>query len=121
MTTESLWRRELEGFLVPTPLWLDRFPGRAPSPGSVRRVRESAIPASDALMALRNLYDLSLSAVLGTAWAFVLFRLTGERDVMFGEAVAAPVQMLPVRVKIEQRLTFLDLMRDLQQRQEVLL
>jgi non-ribosomal peptide synthetase component F len=120
MTAESTWRRELDGFVAATPLWLDKFPCRPPLPKAPRLVHDAAIAAAPALRAVGERHGLALSTLLGAAWGFLIGSLTGERDVIFGQSFGAPVRTLPVRVRVATDATFLDWMRDLEQRQTLL-
>jgi amino acid adenylation domain-containing protein/thioester reductase-like protein/non-ribosomal peptide synthase protein (TIGR01720 family) len=109
---EAYWRQTLQGFAAPTPLGFDRE--AADGPGGERRRRLSE-PASAALRAAARRMRVTLAALLEGAWAVLLSRYSGERDVVFGgvspgrpedlagaESMVGPfATTLPVRVRAE--------------------
>ncbi len=130
---ERYWRSELAGFRSPTPL---------PAGGGRRRpapdegeVGESSLTLDEdvtaALKGLGRRHGLTLGTLVQGAWAILLSRHSGERDVLFGVTVsgrpaALPgvegmvglfINTLPLRVHVGGDLPVLEWLRDLQARQ----
>ncbi|WP_455551124.1 non-ribosomal peptide synthase/polyketide synthase [Amycolatopsis azurea] len=107
---ERHWRRELGDFTAPARLTAQDHTSR--SAGWVRVPVESSARLGDAARKA----GLTMNTVLQGAWALVLSRLTGERDVCFGTTVSGrPVELagadditgifintLPVRVTTDR-------------------
>ena len=84
---EAYWRRTLAGFTAPTPLVVDR-PTAAETP-RYERIRVKLEPeVAASLQALAREQRLTLNTVFQGAWAVLLNRYSGERDVMFGSVVS---------------------------------
>ncbi|HVR97730.1 MAG TPA: condensation domain-containing protein, partial [Thermoanaerobaculia bacterium] len=90
---ERFWRAELDGFAVPTPLPGDRGPGRKPAMAQ-HRVFLSAEDTA-ALQALARAERLTLNTLVQGAWALLLARSSGERDVVYGVTVSGRPAALP--------------------------
>ncbi|HEY2194794.1 MAG TPA: non-ribosomal peptide synthase/polyketide synthase, partial [Actinomycetospora sp.] len=93
--TERYWRGVLDGVSSPTPLPYDRQPvegQRAPG-DTVRRVLSAE--QSTRLREFAQSSGLTLSTVLQGAWALLLARYSGERDVVFGTTVSGRPADLP--------------------------
>ena len=84
---EAYWRQALAGFSAPTPLAIDRAAGsEAPR---YERIRAKLDPAVGmALQTLAREQRLTLNTVFQGAWAILLQRYSGERDVMYGSVVS---------------------------------
>ncbi|MFC6089703.1 amino acid adenylation domain-containing protein [Saccharothrix lopnurensis] len=93
---EERWRAALAGFPGPTPLPCDRPPDRAHLACS-SAVREVGLSAADSArvrgFARRN--RLTLGTVAQGAWALLLARHAGTRDVCFGLVVSGRTPDLP--------------------------
>jgi non-ribosomal peptide synthase protein (TIGR01720 family) len=93
---EKYWRWTLAGFAAPTPLRYDRPP--APERGSVSASRLT-VRLDETESA--GLYDfarrrrLTLNTIVQGAWAVLLSRDSGERDVCFGATVSGRPADLP--------------------------
>src|SRR5207248_11175020 len=86
---EEYWRSALAGFTSPTPLPYDRQPveaHRTESAGTVRLELSSAESARLHEVAMRN--GLTVNTMVQGAWALLLSRYSGERDVVFGTTVS---------------------------------
>jgi hypothetical protein len=110
---DNFWREKLRGFCRATPL-----PGRASGQGA-KGVHESSLslsPAdSTALEALARRHHTTTNVLVQTAWALILCRQSGERDVVFGasfsgrppelagaeDMVGHFVNNVPVRITID--------------------
>ncbi|MGW2677748.1 amino acid adenylation domain-containing protein [Streptomyces sp. NPDC001436] len=128
------WKEELDGFEQPTLVAGDRTAegeatalGRVEVPFSIDQGRELARRAAE--------LGVTLNTVLQGAWAVVLSKLTGQRDVVFGAAVNGRpadlagsdemvglfINTLPTRVRCRPGATVAEVVTDLQDRQVSLL
>jgi len=119
---EAFWRETLAGFAGPTPLDALRCLRGGPAPDGPAEpddlvARDCALPAEATarLAELARSCRVTLATVAAGAWALVLARTAGRRDVVFGTVVAgrpphlageaAPVGLwinsLPLRVQID--------------------
>jgi amino acid adenylation domain-containing protein/non-ribosomal peptide synthase protein (TIGR01720 family) len=112
---ERFWRGELEGFAAPTPLGVDRSAAEAAGPayGTLQAVLSPADTAR--LQGAARAHGLTLSTLVQGAWALLLSRYAGEREVVFGvtvsgrpadlpgveEMVGVFINTLPVRVDVD--------------------
>ena len=126
---ENFWRRELGGVRSSTPLGIDRL-GNENSDGDEcygsRTLRlSSSLTASLSKMAERH--RLTLNTLLQGAWALLLSRYSGRRDVMFGATrvcrhspvegsasmVGTLINTVPVRVNVSEDWGVLALLEEL--------
>ncbi|WP_438025455.1 amino acid adenylation domain-containing protein [Sorangium sp. So ce233] len=94
---EAFWRAELAGFTAPTPLGFEeRSAPAAEDEGRVEDlvIRMDAAPTA-ALRALAQRHRLTLNTIVQGAWALLLSRYSGEREVLFGVTVAGRPPELP--------------------------
>jgi amino acid adenylation domain-containing protein/non-ribosomal peptide synthase protein (TIGR01720 family) len=127
---EAFWRSQLHDVTAPTPLGVDRpAAGGEERFGEVRRALSE--DDSAALTAFARRHRLTVSTLVQGAWALLLSRYSGERDVVFGATVSgrsAPlagidsmvglfINTLPVRVSVPAGDTALAWLGALQQRQ----
>ncbi|WP_414945171.1 non-ribosomal peptide synthase/polyketide synthase [Amycolatopsis sp. cmx-11-32] len=126
---ERHWRGQLGDLVAPARLPVDRAPAQAHSSRSARWVRVPVEHSARLGDAARRA-GLTMNTVLQGAWALVLSRLSGERDVCFGTTVSGrPVELpgadditgifintLPVRVGVD-RSSVADWLAALQTRQ----
>ncbi|GLZ28595.1 hypothetical protein Lesp02_07850 [Lentzea sp. NBRC 105346] len=125
---ETHWRAVLDGFTSPTPLPFDRPPAEAHrSESSAVLQLDLAVTEIDRMA--RN-HGLTVNTVVQGAWALLLSRLSGERDVVFGSTVSGrPAELtgvesmigmfintVPTRVVVDDRVVA-DWLRDLQNAQ----
>jgi len=127
---EAFWREELDGITAPTPLLEDVGPGRT---AAAHEMCHSRLPAAvtGALMAFARAHHLTPSTLVQGAWALLLARYSGERDVVFGATVSGRpaslegidsmvgmlINTLPVRVGIEPALPVAAWLAGIQERQ----
>ncbi|MEU4744297.1 amino acid adenylation domain-containing protein, partial [Actinosynnema sp. NPDC023658] len=123
---ERYWRGALAGFDTPTPLPFDRSPAQA------HRAESSAqivldLPA-DRLDAVARAHGLTVNTLVQGAWAVLLARTSGQRDVVFGSTVSGrPAELpgvesivgmfintVPTRVSVESDAEVVDWLRRLQ-------
>jgi amino acid adenylation domain-containing protein len=89
--SEAFWRETLKGFIVPTPLVVDRAPGTQ-EVGRARKGYQEISLSAQATSALRTLAqdnEFTLNTIVQGAWAFLLSRYSGETDIVFGVIRAA--------------------------------
>jgi hypothetical protein len=95
---EAYWRESLRGITSPTPLGLDRRPiqpqGDSPE---LFQERETLLRAelTARLRTLARTSQVTLSTLIQGAWALLLSRYSGQRDVVFGFAVSGRPPELP--------------------------
>ncbi|MFN7929582.1 MAG: condensation domain-containing protein [Blastocatellia bacterium] len=118
---ETFWRTYLQGIMMPTTLELT---------GEASTARLS-VTAVDRLKLLAADTNLSLDVIVQGAWALLLHRLTGQREVLFGSTVAGrPGEVhgadriighfshtLPLRVRVAAEQTVREFLTDLQTEQ----
>ncbi|WP_370949850.1 amino acid adenylation domain-containing protein [Amycolatopsis sp. cg5] len=112
---ESYWRGLMSGFAAPTPLPFDRSSVKAHRSRSSRDVRLTLSPErSQRLSERARKARLTMNTLVQGAWAILLSRYTGERDVCFGSTVSGRpadlpgsesivglfINMVPVRVDV---------------------
>jgi hypothetical protein len=86
---EHYWRQRLAGFASPTPLPYDRAPIEAHRTESAQSVSLQLTVAESARLrevAQRN--GLTVNTVVQGAWALLLSRYSGQREVVFGTTVS---------------------------------
>ena len=113
---ESFWRARLAGFEAPTPFRIDRPPGESER-GFAQEQRVLSAERWSALQTFVRAHRLTVNTVVQGAWALVLSRYSGERDVVFGATVTTrPTRLdgadkmvglflntLPIRVQVEPK------------------
>ena len=89
---EAFWRTTLAGFDAPTPLPPGRGHAHAHGevPGDSTALVRAGLSAeeTEALLALTRRHQLTPGTVIQGAWALLLGRLSGSRDVVFGTVVS---------------------------------
>jgi surfactin family lipopeptide synthetase C len=130
---EEFWRATLKGFTTPTPLVIERVSGD--SRGQEESYPEHEIKlspsATAALQTLTRQHQLTLNTIVQGAWALLLSRYSGERDVVFGSVIAGRpaalpgietmvglfINNLPVRVRVSPEMPLIAWLQDLQAQQ----
>ncbi|MEU3026957.1 amino acid adenylation domain-containing protein, partial [Streptomyces incarnatus] len=93
---EAYWRALLDGFDEPTVLPYDRRPAASHRAQSTERlVTRLSVDASRSLYAFARTHRLTVNAVVQGAWALLLSRYAGEREVVFGATVSGRPAALP--------------------------
>ncbi|WP_165777490.1 non-ribosomal peptide synthetase [Amycolatopsis antarctica] len=123
------WRRILGGLGEPTPLPFDRAPEPGYQPESREQARVRLEPeATAALLTTARRLRLTVNALVQGAWALLLSRHSGRREVCFGATVAGRpadlpgvdsiignfINTLPVRVAVHPDRTVADWLSELQ-------
>ncbi len=130
---ESFWRRVLRDFTAPTPLGVDRTPGREGDPAPDYHDQVYLLPATTTagLQGLARQQQLTLNTLAQGAWALLLSRYSGQQDVVFGVTVSGRppglagvesmvglfINTLPVRVRVDPQQKLLPWLQELQARQ----
>jgi surfactin family lipopeptide synthetase C len=130
---EAFWRQVLKGFTAPTPLISDRIASRpeGDAPDFSEEVLTLSKEATAALQSMARRYRLTPGTIAQSAWAILLSRYSGEKDVVFGTIVSGRpadlygvesiiglfINMLPVRVRVEDDARLLDWLKDFQLQQ----
>ena len=93
---ESYWRDTLAGFDAPTPLPYDQPPAAHHAAESARcQSMALAEEASGRLYGFAQRNGLTMNTLMQGAWALLLSRYTGQRDVVFGATVSGRPADLP--------------------------
>ena len=124
---EAFWRATLKNFLAPTPLPFDSG-GSGDAPRYHGQHLLLARTTSTALQHLARQYQLTLNTIAQGAWALLLSRYSGNRDVLFGvivsgrpaelpgvEAMVGPfINTLPLRVRLDEKQNVVQWLQQLQ-------
>ena len=132
-SAEAFWRRRLAGFDHATPLPGARTRPIAPADGVLQGEREIELrrATTDVLRSFAGHHDLSLNTIVQGAWALILGRYGGTRDVVFGATragrygtvedaramVGVFINTLPVRVRIDPDAPLVTWLRQLRARE----
>jgi len=125
---ESFWRAALEGFTAPPALDLPKAQAEDRADGYGELLVHLSQETTAALKTLAREHQLTLNTIAQGAWALLLSRYNGQRDVVFGATVAGrPAELagvetmiglfintLPVRVRVSPEAETLDWLRRLQ-------
>ncbi|MCA1681963.1 MAG: amino acid adenylation domain-containing protein [Actinobacteria bacterium] len=129
---QEYWRGVLSGFDSPTPLPYDRAPIEAHRTESSQSVPiELAVEVSSRLQQVAQRNGLTVNTLVQGAWALLLSRYSGQRDVVFGTTVSGrPAELVgvedmigmfintvPTRVEIHDRQAVMSWLHDLQTKQ----
>ncbi|HZF38511.1 MAG TPA: amino acid adenylation domain-containing protein, partial [Blastocatellia bacterium] len=124
---ESFWRATLEGFATATPIPFERGDGGVGPGQSAPLAKSMGAPSTARLQVLVRRQRLTAPTLIQAAWAILLGRHAGERDVVFGATVSGRppelpgveemiglfINTLPVRVELSPDETALALMKRL--------
>jgi non-ribosomal peptide synthetase component F len=128
---EDYWRKRLRGFTMPTPLPFERGSNQEVDEKTRAGERRLHLSRSTtlALERLSRREQLTLNTILQGAWALLLSRYCGERDVVYGTVVSGRsasianiesmvglfINTLPVRVRVEGESDLLSWLAELNQ------
>ncbi len=129
----TFWEGELGGFPAPTPLPFDFISGESRFEERIDSSLEAALPvqATEKLRAAAKRHRLTLNSIVQCAWALLLERYSGRRDVVFGATISGRpadlegfekmvglfINTLPVRIDLSGDTTLLPLLHRIQARQ----
>ncbi|MDQ5838032.1 MAG: condensation domain-containing protein, partial [Acidobacteriota bacterium] len=125
------WVNSLKGFRAATelPTRREKITGRPEAGESVQRQLPQWL--SQSLRSFASRHQITPNVLAQGAWALLLSRQSGERDVVFGATVAGRptdlpgagrmlglfINTVPVRVLVEERATLVDWLKQIQARQ----
>ena len=127
---EAFWRKTLQGFSAPTRLMVDHRPDRPLSEYAQQQIELSS-EASAGLRSFARRHQLTLNTMAQGAWALLLSRYSGERDVVFGTVVSGnrPAELdgietmiglfigtLPVRIQVTPDESIVDWLKGIQEK-----
>ena len=122
--TESFWRSELEDFIAPTPLVVERTDSEEVS-DETAEIKFSLAETSD-LKTWSEQHGLSSTTLAAAAWALLLSRYSDEKDVVFGlhtsgrscrlegsEFIVGPfANTLPVRARVSPGMSTVEWLKE---------
>jgi amino acid adenylation domain-containing protein len=125
---ETFWRENLKGFTTPTPLVIDRVATVHEEAFAEQNVKLSPSTTA-ALQTTARQHQLTLNTLVQGAWALLLSRYSGERDVVFGSVIAGRpgalpnvetmigifINNLPVRVRVAPEMQLIPWLQKLQE------
>ena len=133
---EAFWRRTLEGFTHPTVLSMRKAANQegAEHFGQTEILQQWTAEETQMLQRFVRQRHLTLNTLALGAWALLLSRYSGQRDVLFGAVVAGRppeiagiqemvglfINTLPVRVQIRSEQSVLSWLQELQEQQSEL-
>jgi amino acid adenylation domain-containing protein len=123
---EDFWRSKLKNFTKPTPLPLRHSKLSQQGYGQIEIPLSHLL--STELKAFTKQYRLTLNTIIQGAWGILLYRFSGENDIIFGSTVSGRpatldgveemvglfINTLPVRVKIKPNDTLIRWLAELQ-------
>ncbi len=94
---ERYWRKHLQGMTAPTHLPIDKASGDVPAHVVTTAEETFSLdpPASEALRQFARKQRMTMSSVIQGAWALLLARYTGDRQVVSGTVVSGRPAELP--------------------------
>jgi thioesterase domain-containing protein len=131
---EQYWRETLKGITSPTPLGMGKAEPTVANTQPFGADRENGLLSPETVDGLKSLareHRLTLNTLVQGAWAILLSRYSGERDVVFGSVVSGRppslegsesmvglfINTLPVRVVVDGKDRVLDYLSELQRQQ----
>ena len=128
---EAYWRKTLNGFTSPTRLALDRGNAEVAESSYDRRSVCLSADVSNLLQTLSRRHQVTLNTFVQGAWAVVLSRFAGAKDVVFGNVVSGRppdlagvenivgvfVNTLPVRVSVDSESSMITWLKGVQAQQ----
>jgi len=129
---ETFWRRYLEGFTTPTPMpFGEPTADRADSSSAGKQLLQLGAELTARLNSFARQHQLTLSTIAHAAWALLLSRHSGTKEVVFGSVISGRpadlagaesmvglfINTIPVRVKMSPSAGVLGWLRELQQQQ----
>ncbi|WP_080888220.1 non-ribosomal peptide synthetase [Nitrospira japonica] len=124
---ETFWRTELKDCSGPTALGIERA-GASGGEDSVDDVyMELSTRATEQLQALASRHQLTPNTIVQGAWALLLARYNGQRDVVFGVTVAGRptdldgvesivglfINSLPLKVRVSSEMSLVEWLKEL--------
>lgn len=127
---EAYWREALKGFTAPTSLGINRTPSDESDQQAGFSKHRIQLPRSttEALQEIARQHHLTLNTLVQGAWAILLSRYSGEREVVYGAVVSGRpadldgsesmvglfINTLPVRVSVKGGESLVEWLKNLQ-------
>jgi amino acid adenylation domain-containing protein len=126
--TRAFWRQHLSGYHTPVPLPLSEDEPAEPEPGPHTERHELTAGHTADLTNLARTHGLTLGTLVHAAWAVLLSRYGGVRDLVHGMTVSGRppnlpgvedmvglfINTLPIRVRVPTCMSTVDWLRELQ-------
>lgn len=127
---EHFWKERMKGFSSPTPLNISK-PAQAVRPAYAKKRMALNNTLSEQLHTFSRQNQVTMNTLIQGAWALLLSRYSGEKDIVFGATVSGrPAELpgadtmvglfintLPVRTRIPESMTCIQWLQDLQRQQ----
>ncbi len=130
---EQFWRKNLAGFLSPTPFRVDKKlePSIKPNSNNQKQEIQVSEEITSKLQTFAKNHQLTLNTLVQAAFALMLSRYSGENDIVFGvtssgrpatlvnseSMVGLFINTLPLRVQIDGKQKLLPWLQQLQKQQ----
>ena len=129
----EFWKKTLQGFSVPTPLVVNKtqfLKDQKYTTADYQEITSTFSPEStQKLLHIAQQYHVTLSTVVQAAWALLLSRYSGEKDVVFGVTVSGRspsfsgienmvglfINTLPLRVEVSTQEQLIPWLQKIQQ------
>ncbi|MBW4636041.1 MAG: amino acid adenylation domain-containing protein [Iphinoe sp. HA4291-MV1] len=85
---EEFWRKTLKGFAAPTPFGVEKAHQTSLQESDSEQYVELSSATTAALLSLARHHQLTLNTLVQAAWAILLWRYSGDTDVVFGMTVS---------------------------------
>jgi len=128
---QAFWRETLKGFTTPTPLVVDRAHDAGRTNRGRKGSREILLSAqtSSSLRTLAHDNQFTINTIVQGAWALILHRYSGEKDIVFGVVRAVRratiasadtmiglfINTLPLRVPVNPDATLIPWLKEVRQ------
>ncbi|MEO1185162.1 MAG: condensation domain-containing protein, partial [Cyanobacteria bacterium J06636_27] len=130
---EQFWRNNLAGFLAPTPFRVDKTLGNSIKPNSNNQKQEIQLSeeVTSQLQTFAKNHQLTINNLIQAAFALMLSRYSGEKDIVFGvtssgrptslvnseSMVGLFINTLPLRIQVDGKQKLLPWLQQLQKQQ----
>jgi amino acid adenylation domain-containing protein/non-ribosomal peptide synthase protein (TIGR01720 family) len=126
---EAFWRKKLQGYTTPLSLPIEKVQAESVPPDPKQKVFSLSKELTNELQAFARQNHLTLNTLIQGAWALLLSRYSGERDLVYGatgsgrpaeltgieKMVGLFINSLPVRVYLPTEESILNWLQNLQQ------
>ncbi|SFX81224.1 amino acid adenylation domain-containing protein [Thermoactinomyces sp. DSM 45891] len=127
---EKFWTKELKGFHAPTPLSMERS-DHGQEQGYGENVFQLSEEQTEMLQEWARTSQLTLNTLVQGAWAYLMSRYSGERDIVFGvtssgrptelagaeKMVGLFINTLPTRIRLSNEGSVVDWLRQIQMKE----
>jgi amino acid adenylation domain-containing protein len=93
---KKFWQQRLKGFEAPTPLVVDQLISNQPQQDTYHEIPfKLSFEITNQLQSLAQKHHLTLNNLVQGAWGLLLYRYSGETDIVFGATVSGRPSDLP--------------------------